>query len=61
LLTFLSRKVEPGKTLAVVPEGAMIKRAGTTGEPQSLPQPDAPEIASLGEAHVLQQLSEDSS
>lgn len=56
LLTFLSRKVEPGKTLAVVPEGAMINVLAQRVNPNPCLNLMPPEIASLGESQVLQQL-----
>jgi hypothetical protein len=56
LLTFLARKVPPGKTLAVVPEGAMINVLAQRVNPNPCLNLMPPEIASLGEAHVLQQL-----
>jgi hypothetical protein len=56
LLTFLSRKVEPGKTLAVAPEGAMINVLAQRVNPNPCLNLMPPEIASLGEAYVLQQL-----
>jgi len=59
LLTFLARKVPPGKTLAVVPEGAMINVLAQRVNPNPCLNLMPPEIASLGEAYVLQQLQED--
>jgi hypothetical protein len=56
LLTFLARKVEPGKALAVVPEGAMINFLSQRVNPNPCLNLMPPEIASLGEARVLQQL-----
>jgi len=56
LLTFLARKVPPEKTLAVVPEGAMINVLAQRANPNPCLNLMPPEIASLGEAHVLQQL-----
>jgi hypothetical protein len=56
LLTFLARKVPAGKTLAVVPEGAMINFLAQRVNPNPCLNLMPPEIASLGEAHVLQQL-----
>jgi hypothetical protein len=56
LLTFLDRKVPPGKTLAVVPEGAMINFLAKRVNPNPCINLMPPEIASLGEARVLQQL-----
>jgi len=56
LLTFLDRKVPPGKTLAAVPEGAMINFLAKRANPNPCINLMPPEIASLGEARVLQQL-----
>jgi len=56
LLAFLARKVPPEKTLAVVPEGAMINVLAQRANPNPCLNLMPPEIASLGEPRVLQQL-----
>jgi hypothetical protein len=56
LLAFLARNVPPDKTLAVVPEGAMINILTQRVNPNPCLNLMPPEIASMGEARVLQQL-----
>jgi hypothetical protein len=58
LLAFLAHNVPQGKTLSVVPEGAMINVLAQRVNPNPCLNLMPPEVASLGETQVLRQLQQ---